>query len=270
MQSQSTSRFANSEPPARQYVLGTPLCLTTYEGFCCHCLHLARQPGTFSVDFSNAQIVSLRRHDPVFREATSRVDFFMPDGSPLLWCLNSRGAKLPDRVYGPTFMRHLVSLPAPGYTHYFLGGSDECLRRLEAACLQRNPGIEIVGAHHGYFKSADEPAILEEINRLSPDFVWVGLGTPKQQYWVNENRDRIRRGVILAVGFAFDVNAGTKRDAPMWMQRSGLNWLYRTAAEPRRIGGRVLRYHSLFLYYLFRDGLSGRLFAPPSATKAPH
>jgi N-acetylglucosaminyldiphosphoundecaprenol N-acetyl-beta-D-mannosaminyltransferase len=256
-----------SVPPVmpRQYLLGTPLCLTSYQGFAQHCLHLARQPGTTSVDFTNAQIVTLRRHDPRFREATSRVDYFIPDATPLQWCLNLKGARLPDRVYGPAFMRSFLSQPAPGYTHYLLGGSEHCIQQLEERLKRLNPALEIIGRHHGYFAAADEPAILAEINRLSPDFVWVGLGTPKQQFWIHQHRDELKRGVVLAVGFAFDVNAGTKRDAPRLMQRLGLTWLFRMLAEPRRIGARVVQYNSLFLFYLLWDGLRGRLFAAPES-----
>jgi N-acetylglucosaminyldiphosphoundecaprenol N-acetyl-beta-D-mannosaminyltransferase len=111
---------------------------------------------------------------------------------------------------------------------------------------------------HGYFESGEEPSIVEEINRLSPDFVWVGLGTPKQQEWICRTQSRLRRGVIFAVGFAFDVNAGMKCDAPLWMQRTGTTWLFRLLHEPRRLGPRYLRYNSLFLFYLLWDGLRGR------------
>ena len=82
--------------------------------------------------------------------------------------------------------------------------------------------------------------------------------TPKQQEWIQENKARIQRGVVLAVGFAFDVNAGTKSDAPMWMQRLGLTWIHRMASEPRRLLWRYLRYNSLFIFYLVRDALVRR------------
>ena len=116
-----------------------------------------------------------------------------------------------------------------------------------------SPAVRIVGSHHGYFSAGEEPAILEEINRVAPDFIWVGLGTPKQQEWIHRHKARLGRGVVLAVGFAFDVNAGTKKDAPPWMQRAGLTWLFRVVSEPRRLLTRYLYYNSLFLYYLAKD-----------------
>ena len=243
-----------------QAVLGTPLRLTTYAGLIADCQQLARRPGVWAVDFSNTHIVTLRRHDAAFRELTGCFDFFIPDGTPLVWCLNARGARLADRVYGPIFMKECVlTSPAP-CAHYFLGGSVACVNKLQALFRAQNPAVCIVGVQDGYFPESRTAAIVEEINRLSPDFIWVGLGTPKQQSWINQNKSRLKRGVIFAVGFAFDVNAGTKPDAPLWMQRAGLTWLFRLAAEPRRLAWRYLKHNSLFLFYLLWDGVRGRAF----------
>jgi N-acetylglucosaminyldiphosphoundecaprenol N-acetyl-beta-D-mannosaminyltransferase len=127
-------------------------------------------------------------------------------------------------------------------------------QKLVRVFRELNPAVQIVGARDGYFKPADEPAILAEINRLSPDFIWVGLGTPKQQDWIHRHKGAIARGVLFAVGFAFDVNAGTKPDAPAWMQRTGLTWLHRMCSEPRRL----LRAGSTRCSLLIWDGLRGR------------
>jgi N-acetylglucosaminyldiphosphoundecaprenol N-acetyl-beta-D-mannosaminyltransferase len=112
---------------------------------------------------------------------------------------------------------------------------------------------------------AVEKKVLDELIRLSPDFIWVGFGTPKQQAWVKRYKDILPRGVILTVGFAFDVNAGMKPDAPPWMQRLGLTWIFRLWSEPRRLGPRYLRYNFLFLWYLFWDGVRGRAWSKPSS-----
>jgi N-acetylglucosaminyldiphosphoundecaprenol N-acetyl-beta-D-mannosaminyltransferase len=253
---------ASSAPRDRPFaVLGTPLHATTYAGLIEELQSLTRQPRTLVVDFTNTQIITLRRHEAEFRRITRNFDLFIPDGMPLVWCLKAQGAKLRDRVYGPTFMRQCVpACPAP-FTHYFLGGSNECLGRLKQVFLKQNPKVQIVGCRHGYFNLHEEGEIQEEIRRLSPDFIWVGLGTPKQQAWIERNREHIPRGVFLAVGFAFDVNAGTKPDAPLWMQRLGLTWVFRILAEPRRLGPRYLKHNSLFLFYLLWDGLRRRAWA---------
>ena len=247
-------------PPTTANVLNTPLLKTSYAELIALLQDLSRQPKPCAVDFSNTHIVTLRRHDPLFCAVTAKFDLFIPDGMPLIWCLNLQGANLRDRIYGPTFMRRCVlASPAP-FTHYFLGGSDQCVRRLKEVFTAENPGVSIVGFRNGYFKVEDGTAILEEINRLSPDFIWVGLGTPKQQEWIHQHLSQIKRGVVLAVGFAFDVNAGTKKDAPLWMQRLGLTWCHRLASEPVRLGRRYAYYNSLFLFYLLRDGVRGRAF----------
>jgi N-acetylglucosaminyldiphosphoundecaprenol N-acetyl-beta-D-mannosaminyltransferase len=248
-------------------VLGTPLQTFTYASLTADLQARARAAQTFSVDFTNTHIVTLRRRDPEFRALTSTVDYFIPDGMPLIWCLNRQGANLRDRVYGPTFMREcLLASPAP-FTHYFLGGNEECVSQLQEFFVKQNPKIQIVGTRNGYFKPEDEPQIIEEINRLSPDFIWIGLGTPKQQAWIHKYRSQIRRGIVLAVGFAFDVNAGMKPDAPLWMQRCGLTWVHRLASEPFRLGPRYVRHNFWFLFYLFWDGARGKAWkcAPVSS-----
>ncbi len=229
------------------------------------CQRLAHQPRVTAVEFTNTQIVTLRRHDPVFRSITGAFDYFLPDGMPLVWCLNRQGAGLSDRVYGPEFMRcFMTATPSPG-THYLLGGSPECGDRLRAAVAGWNPAAKIVGAFHGRCgadgvpSGADDEQVVAEINRLSPDFIWVGLGTPKQQAWIQRNKGRLARGVVFSVGFAFDLHAGMKSDAPGWMQRRGLTWLFRLGSEPRRLAGRYLKYNCLFLWYLLRDGPSGQV-----------
>lgn len=243
-------------------LLGTPLEITTYEHFTSRCKALSAEPRTVSVDFSNTQIVTMRRNDPAFRAITNECDYFIPDGMPLIWCLNFRGAKMRDRVYGPTFMREcILSSPAP-YKHYFLGGSQDCVSRLAESFVNKNPAIQIVGVQNGYYSGLEEERrIVDEINRLSPDFIWVGLGTPKQQEWIHRNKKKIKRGIIFAVGFAFDVNAGTKKDAPLWMQKLGMTWVFRLCSEPLRLGPRYVRYNSFFLFYLLWDSIGGHVFS---------
>jgi N-acetylglucosaminyldiphosphoundecaprenol N-acetyl-beta-D-mannosaminyltransferase len=121
-----------------------------------------------------------------------------------------------------------------------------------------NSQLTVVGSHHGYYRPADEDTLVAGIRAAEPDFLWVGLGTPKQQEWIARHRTALGPVTILAVGFAFDVNAGTKRDAPLWMQRTGLTWVYRMGSEPRRLLARYFRWNSLFLFYLAVDFLKRR------------
>ena len=214
-----------------------------------------RQP--LSVDFTNVHIVAMRRSEPPFAAVTESVDYFVPDSQVLYFTVKLLRGHMEERVYGPTFMRRFVlNSPAP-LTHYFLGGSQECLDRLIQFFEQRDSNFTLAGSHHGYFHENEEPSIAEEINRLEPDFIWVGLGTPKQQEWVSRNSDVLRRGVILTVGFAFDVNAGTKMDAPEWMQICGLTWTHRLLSEPKRLFWRYFKYNSQYCWYLLHDHILG-------------
>ncbi len=239
-------------------LLGTPLSLTTYSELIACCAEWGRVEPV-AVDFSNTQIVTMRRRDREFRETTRCMDRFVPDGMPLIWALNDRGAGLADRVYGPTFLRRCVAATASTHSHYFLGGSEECGRRLVGNLTFRSPDLRVAGSHHGpcddegRLAGEADDQVVHEINEAGADFIWVGLGTPKQYAWIQRNKSRLRRGVILAVGYAFDVNAGTKADAPMWMQRAGLTWLFRMKEEPGRLAGRYLRWNSLYLFELARD-----------------
>jgi N-acetylglucosaminyldiphosphoundecaprenol N-acetyl-beta-D-mannosaminyltransferase len=253
------------------HVLGTPLLVTDYVGLAGSCLAWARQPGCRALEFVNTHIVTMRRHDAEFREMMCAYDFLLPDGMPLVWCLNRAGAGLHDRVYGPTFMREFLETAPAGFTHYLLGGSAECGARLRERFTRRNPNVKFVGSFHGrcgadgLLDDPDEKVVMEEIQELSPDFIWVGFGTPKQQAWVKRHKALVKRGVILTVGFAFDANAGVKPDAPLWMQRLGLTWVYRLLTEPRRLGPRYLKYNSLFLFYLLRDGWRGSAWGEPKS-----
>lgn len=193
----------------------------------------------------------MRKVDTAFHEETSRVDWFVPDSQILTWATSWLGGEGNERVYGPAFLDYFVRHADASLTHYFLGASAECLEQLLVKLKEKRPELKIVGSHDGYFKEEDEAVINEDINRVSPDVVWVGLGTPKQQSWIHRNKNHLKAGAVLAVGFAFDVNAETKSDAPEWMGKCGVLWLYRFLCEPRRLFKRYAVYNSVFLWHLF-------------------
>lgn len=247
--------------------LGTPLTVTDHPGALALCRRLAAGGAPSAIEFCNTQIVTLRRSDPDYRQTSGCFDRFIPDSTPLLWLLNRAGAGLRDRVYGPAFLRHALTHSPADLTHYLLGGSDACGRALAERFTALNPGLRIVGSFHGRCDAegilgADDAAVLADLRRLRPDFIWVGLGTPKQQRWIARVKPLLEHGVLLSVGQAFDVNAGLRPDAPAWMQRVGLTWLHRLASEPRRLAGRYLKHNSQFLVCLLLDTLRGRVFAP--------
>lgn len=242
------------------HVLESTLEITTYDALMAQVCAWAKEPRVHALEFANTQTVTMRRHEPEFAQLLGAFDHLVPDGMPLVWCLNAAGAGMEDRVYGPTFMRLFLERAPADTTHYLLGGSEECGDLL----VKRFSNARVVGRWHGRASMdgavEDDAALIDELDRLSPDFIWVGLGTPRQQGWVHRYKSQLKRGVILSVGFAFDANAGLKADAPQWMQKRGLGWAHRLSTEPRRLLPRYLKWNSLFLYYLVRDGVKGRAF----------
>jgi N-acetylglucosaminyldiphosphoundecaprenol N-acetyl-beta-D-mannosaminyltransferase len=236
-------------------VLGAPLLVTSYADLSRQVLSLG-EGRPVVVDFANTQIVTMRCHIPAFARLTECIDLTAPDGMPLVWAMNRKGAGLKDRVYGPTFTRKFLESCPPEMTHYLVGGTEECGRKFRMRMLEMNPTLQFVGSTHGHCTIEgvldDDSAVLADIKEKRPDFIWVGLGTPKQYGWINRIKPHLDRGVLLAVGFAFDVNAGMKPDAPLWMQRAGLTWVYRMISEPRRLIGRYLKWNTLFLWYSLR------------------
>ena len=238
-------------------VLATECTETTYRGLkddlVEHCRSRGERP--LAIDFTNVHIVALRERDAAFRRKTDSMDLFIPDSMVLTWAVNWRGGRMPDRVYGPQFLSYMIEQSPRHVRHYFLGASQECLDQLLVRIGERNPHFQVVGSHHGYFGPGEEEAVLDDLNAAEPDLIWVGLGTPRQQEWIHRVQNRGRGGALLAVGVAFDVNAGTKRDAPPWMQNAGLTWLYRLSQEPRRLWKRYLFYNTVFLHGLLMQRL---------------
>jgi N-acetylglucosaminyldiphosphoundecaprenol N-acetyl-beta-D-mannosaminyltransferase len=152
-----------------------------------------------------------------------------------------------------------------GTRHYLYGGAPDVAEGLRQRLTSKLPGLNVVGAWSPPFRpptAGELDADLARIQAASPDFVWVGLGAPKQEYWVEEARHRLHVAGILAVGAAFDFHSGTKRRAPRWMQRTGTEWLFRLASEPRRLWRRYLvtntRFVALAAAEVVRGTLGGR------------
>jgi len=241
-------------------ILGTPVHCATYDSALEEVKRLAAQGVPAAVSASNTHIVSLARHDPTFGEVMRAFDLVLPDGYPLVWQLNRKGAGLKDRVYGPYLMRHVIRHTPRPYRHAFFGGSEDCLRRLSAELRTLQPDIEIVAAISPPFRDwteDEEAGFAQRIAESGADFVWVALGGERQERWIIRNQHRYSHGVFFAVGDAFELLAGNRPFAPVWMQRHGLTWAYRLAQEPSRLWPRYLQYNSLFLYYLARDSVLG-------------
>ncbi len=186
------------------------------------------------------------------------------DGMPLVWVCRLKGHRA-ERVYGPDLMFEVCRQGiASGLRHYFYGGAPGRARELAAALEKRFPGLVVAGTCSPGRLALQEPESQEFIDRINtarPDVVWVGLGSPKQDVWMAMHRDRLCAPVLAGVGAAFDFHSGHLRQAPLWMQRSGLEWLFRLAMEPRRLLFRYLIYNPFFVLMLALE-LSGLYKVP--------
>jgi len=197
--------------------------------------------------------------DPELLEIHRAAGLVVPDGVPLVWIARRRGCSQIRRVYGPDLMlaacRSSVEL---GHRHFFFGGAFGVPELLARRLGERFPGLRVVGTHSPPFRPlspAEDQEVVDKINEADPDFVWVGLSTPKQERWMATHVQRLSAPVLVGVGAAFDFHAGLKRQAPSWMQRSGLEWLFRMLSEPRRLGPRYLRNNPAFVCRLIRQSL---------------
>lgn len=185
-----------------------------------------------------------------FRRAMNEADLVTPDGMPLVWGLKFLGCPDATRVYGPDLTPLVLQMASENNLPVGLyGGSPEVLKRLQKVIGERFPAVEVAFALSPPFRplTADEDEeIVAAINRSGARILFIGLGTPKQDYWMAEHRGRVK-AVMLGVGAAFDFLAGAKPQAPRWMMKVGLEWLFRLATEPRRLWKRYLKDNPRFV-----------------------
>jgi len=185
------------------------------------------------------------------RRIHNQAGLVTPDGMPLVWLCKLKGFRHVDRVYGPDLMLALCERSVTmGYRHFFYGGENGVPELLATVLKKRFPGLQVVGTFSPPFRPLtlkEDEQIVQMINEADPDIVWVGLSTPKQELWMAEHRERLKAPVLIGVGAAFDFLSGRKPKAPRWMQRSGLEWLFRLVNEPKRLWKRNLVNNPTFL-----------------------
>lgn len=200
--------------------------------------------------------------DPEFRKIYNGAGMATPDGMPLVVLAKRSGLGPVSRVYGPDLLIAACTHSVPrGYRHFFFGAGPGVADQLAERLKARNPGLEVCGTWTPPFRQtteAEDAEIVAMINAARPDFVWVGLSTPKQEHWMRKFRSRLDAPILLGVGAAFDFHAGTKPQAPFLIQRSGFEWLFRLLSEPKRLWPRYRRVIPGFIYRLFlqKSGLA--------------
>jgi N-acetylglucosaminyldiphosphoundecaprenol N-acetyl-beta-D-mannosaminyltransferase len=189
-------------------------------------------------------------HDKSFKAILNSANLVVPDGMPLVWLGRQAGYPLKRRVYGPELLETFCREVGSRYRHFFYGGAPGVAEQL-ATILRRRHDIRIAGTYSPPFRPLsrlEEKQVIRLINDSEADVLWVGLSTPKQERWMYRYRGRLNVPVLAGVGAAFDLVTGRVRQAPAWMQESGLEWLFRLSQEPHRLWRRYMIYGSEFVW----------------------
>ncbi len=243
--------------PDKQSVAGVGISKTSYAEVVALCRHWSEECRSSSVPrghyicVTSVHGIMMAQDDPEIAKILNEADIATPDGMPLVWAVRSFGTPHQQRVYGPTLMLELCREAAQTGQRIFLyGGREETLPLLMERLLQKFPSLIIAGSYSPPFRPLtpeEEDRVQQMIGQADPDIVFVGVSTPKQEKWMYAHRDCFPGVTMIGVGAAFDFNAGRTRQAPAWMQRNGLEWLFRLAVEPVRLWRRYLLITPRFL-----------------------
>lgn len=267
-----TSDITVQNWPPKRDLFGVGVSATSYEGALETIMQSAAAGEGGVATFLAVHGIVSAATNPEYRERVNRCQIVAPDGQPVKWALNYfHGAGLRDRVYGPEMMRRVCQrCEREGLGVFFCGSTTPVLALLASRLKEAFPDLIIAGVDSPPFRQmtiAENDELCERINQSGAAVVFVGLGVPRQEIFADSNRDKIR-AVQLCVGAAFDFLAGNKKTAPAFMQRSGLEWLYRLCQEPRRLWKRYLVTNSIFIGLVMRRGIASlgrRWFGRPEA-----
>jgi N-acetylglucosaminyldiphosphoundecaprenol N-acetyl-beta-D-mannosaminyltransferase len=247
---------------AKVSLLGVPTDAQTFEIAIATLLKWAQPPGMRYVSTCPVYTIMMCVDDPAVMAAVSGAAMAAADGMPVVWMQRRRGHPEAERVYGPDVMLALCEHGVPaGLGHFLLGGAPGVPQRLAEKLHARFPGLNIAGAHSPPFSDqldAPDPALVALLNDSGANVIWVGLGSPKQDLWMALYRPLLRAPLLIGVGAAFDMLAGVKRQAPAWMRGIGLEWLFRLAQEPGRLGKRYLVHNPRFVWRVVLEELALR------------
>jgi N-acetylglucosaminyldiphosphoundecaprenol N-acetyl-beta-D-mannosaminyltransferase len=223
------------------------------------CTDAVEQKRYLSVGMVNAAKVVAMRKDDLLRGAVARCGMVLADGQSVVWASQLLGSPLPERVAGIDLFTMLLAQAAQrGYRVYFLGARPDVLRRMLAEVGREYPNLIVAGARDGYFGPDEQSGVVAEILRCAPDLLFLGMSSPGKELFGDQWGERTGASVVHGVGGSFDILAGLTRRAPLWWQRHGLEWLYRTWQEPARLGRRYLTTNASFMTMVVREALGRR------------
>lgn len=183
----------------------------------------------------NPEIIMMANKDEQLARIINNADLVVPDGAGVVWAARYQGDVMPERVAGYDLVQNLlIEAMSEKYKIYLFGGAPGIAEKAKKMAEERYPGVQIVGTCNGFFTKQDESEIVNDIKACQPDVLLVALGVPRQEKWLEEYKEELKVPVSIGVGGTFDVMAGVVKRAPLWMQRSNLEWLFRLLSEPKR------------------------------------
>ena len=234
-------------------ILEIPVACLTVAEFIERTVSAARERRRWRVCYVNAANFNLAAEDCRYAKVLRTANIVYADGQAVVWASRYLGCPLPERVNAGDFFERFCEVCArERLTLYFLGSRPGVAQRASQNLADRIAELRILGARDGYFDLAQSDEVVAEINRLSPDVLIVGMGAPRQEFWVAERMDRLNVGVAWCVGALLEYVAGATFRAPVWMRKAGLEWVFRLVLEPRRLWQRYLVGNWAFLYRVWR------------------
>jgi N-acetylglucosaminyldiphosphoundecaprenol N-acetyl-beta-D-mannosaminyltransferase len=237
-------------------VLGTHVNSTSYSHATGIILNWSARRESRFVCAANVHMLMESHDSPQYKQIVNTADLVTPDGMPLVWIMNLKGQRDQRRVYGPTLMMHVLETAARENVPVgFYGSSPEVLQALATRMQAQFFNLNIVYLFSPPFRDMDQKEddeVIEKINSSTARILFIGLGCPKQEKWMSEHRGKIN-AVMMGVGAAFDFHAGVKSQAPAWMQKIGMEWLFRLLTEPRRLWRRYLYHNPRFVLLALAD-----------------
>jgi N-acetylglucosaminyldiphosphoundecaprenol N-acetyl-beta-D-mannosaminyltransferase len=250
----------------RYNVLGVGISALNLAGACAAALAALAERRKGYVCTADARVVNLAVENDELRRQLNAAYLTTPDGMPLVWLGRAHGHRKVGRVYGPDLMLAVCAATAgTGHTHFLYGGSPGVAERLQDRLRARFPRLRIVGTFAPPFRPLapdEEAALVAQVADLKPDLFWVGLGVPARERFMARTLPKLETTLMLGVGAAFDLLSGRVPQAPRWMQRGGLEWLFRLGTEPRRLGPRYLRHGPLFVLRVAAQLIRLRRYPP--------
>jgi len=208
----------------------------------------------------NADKVLKLRKDKKLKQIVESCDLINVDGQPIRWTAKLLGISFKERITGMDLMEELLELSSQkGYSVYFLGARKEIVREVVEIYTDKYPSLKVAGWRDGYWESDEEKKVVQDIKRTKPEIVFVAISSPKKEFFIREYMNEMQVPFSMGVGGSFDIIAGIKKRAPKWMQKYGLEWLFRLCQEPGRLWKRYLIGNPIFIWLVLKEFIKVRI-----------